>query len=231
VLNRPPHAPVPEPREAPRETAVFEESGLAERLKKNNPELLTLEAVAEKEKQTASLAGKHYYPDFSLGVEYIVTGSAATPGVPDSGEDPVVALLSLNLPIWFNKYRAAEREAELRHAAAVKDRAERENRLLAALNEVLFAFRDAERKIGLYEDTLIPKATQSLKVTQQAFVNAKIGFLDLIEAERTLLAFRLEFERALADRPRRLAEIEMLVGEDLGRVSLEPDAEEEEEAP
>ena len=86
---------------------------------------------------------------------------------------------------------------------------------MAALKRAAFSLRDAERKAALYESSLIPKAEQSLRVMQQAFANGKTGFLDLIDAERTLLSFRLELERVVAERPRRLAEVEMLVGEDL----------------
>jgi cobalt-zinc-cadmium efflux system outer membrane protein len=228
VLNRPPSAPLPDARETPHETIRPAEGELVERLRRSNPELLVLDALAEKEKRSAALAATGYYPDFSLGLEFIETGSARSPGVDDSGKDPLIAMLSVDLPLWWNTYRAAEHEAELKHASALKKRVERENRLVADLEQAVFAYRDAERKIRLYEDSLIPKATESLNVTQKAFAAGTSAFFDLIEAERTLLAFQLEHERALADRPRTLAKIEMLVGEDLPRVpaASAPDAEE-----
>jgi outer membrane protein TolC len=37
--------------------------------------------------------------------------------------------------------------------------------------------------------SLIPKAEQSLNVMQQAFAAKRIDFLDVIDAERTLLEF------------------------------------------
>ena len=81
----------------------------------------------------------------------------------------------------------------------------------------LYHFRDAGRKIDLYRDTLIPKAEQSLNVTQQAFSAGQADFLDLIDTQRVLLEFKLSYERALAHRAQRLAEIEKLVGEDVPR--------------
>ncbi|MBN2489852.1 MAG: TolC family protein [Planctomycetes bacterium] len=228
VLNRPADAPLPEVAAAPREMIALTEPELVERLRRHNPELGALAAVAEQEKQTAALAARRYYPDFNLGLELVETGSARTPGVHDSGKDPLIVMLSFSLPLWWNTYRAAEREAELRHLSALKRRADRENRLVAELKHALFAYRDAARRIELYENSLIPKATESLHVTQQAFAAGTSAFLDLIEAERTRLGFELERERALAEQPRRLAEIEMLVGEDLPRVpaGAQPDPEE-----
>ena len=140
------------------------------------------------------------------------------PLTPDSGKDPVAVTVQLNLPIWFGKYSAGVREAKASHLAAMKTRHDRENSLLVELQLALYNFRDAGRKIRLYRDSLLPKARQSLQVSQQAFEAGRASFLDLIDAERTLLEFQLLYERALADHAQRLAELEMLVGEELPRV-------------
>jgi outer membrane protein TolC len=87
--------------------------------------------------------------------------------------------------------------------------------LEADLKLALYHFRDAERKIDLYRDTLIPKANQSLKVAQQGFEGGKVSFISLIDAERLLLEFQLAHERALVDRAKRLAEIETLINKNL----------------
>jgi outer membrane protein TolC len=79
----------------------------------------------------------------------------------------------------------------------------------------LFHFHSAERKIDLYGDSLVPKAEQSVAASQRAFSAGQADFFDLIEAQRTLLEFQLSYERALADRAQRLAEIEMLIGQEV----------------
>jgi outer membrane protein TolC len=79
----------------------------------------------------------------------------------------------------------------------------------------LYNFRDAERKIDLYRDTLVPKAKQSYNVIQKAFTTGKTDFLDVVDAERTLLEFELSYERALADRAQRLAKLEELIGQEI----------------
>jgi outer membrane protein TolC len=126
-------------------------------------------------------------------------------------------MASINLPIWYRKYRAAEKEARLRHAAVQEERVNTKNQLEADLKLALYHFRDAERKIDLYRDTLIPKADESLQVAQLGFETGKVSFISLIDAERLLLEFELAHERALADRAKRLAEIETLVNKDLSR--------------
>ena len=79
----------------------------------------------------------------------------------------------------------------------------------------MYRFRNAERKIDLYGDALLPKAKESLKVTESGFRSAKGSFTDLIDAQRILLEFALSYERALTDRSQSLAKLEMLVGQEI----------------
>jgi len=216
ALNRPTRLPLPWPRSLPESAASFTDEQAMQWLSESNPELRRLEHLVAKEETGISLAAKDYYPDISLGVDYVETGDALNPDTADSGKDPVMAMVSINLPIWHGKYRAAEREARLRKTAAESSREDTGRRLEADLKLALYQFRDAERKLDLYGDTLVPKAEQSLAVAQQGFEAGSTDFIALIDAERLLLEFRLAERRAEADRGRRLAEIEMLTGKDAG---------------
>jgi outer membrane protein TolC len=90
----------------------------------------------------------------------------------------------------------------------------------------LYRFRDAERKIGLYRDTLIPQAKTGLNVAEESYEAGKTDFLSLIDAQRLLLEFELSYERARASREQHLAEIEMLVGGNLRDGNQEEPSEE-----
>jgi len=212
AMNRPTHVPLPWPRSLPEFAASFTDEQAIQWLAESNPDLRRLEHLAGKEEAAIRLARKNYLPDITLGVEYVQTDDALMPGTRDSGKDPVMAMISVNLPIWYGKNRAAEREARFRKVAAEKDRDDTGKRLDADLELVLYQFRDAERKIDLYGDTLVPKAEQSLKVAQQGFEAGGTSFISLIDAQRMLLEFQLAHQRAQADRGQRLAEIEMLAG-------------------
>ncbi|MCH7924722.1 MAG: TolC family protein [Planctomycetes bacterium] len=144
---------------------------------------------------------------------YSIGKSLSPGGRPgDSGQDVWMVSLSMNVPIWRAKYAAGEREARARYLAALSARAQQENSLTATTQRTLFEHRDAGRKIALYRDVLIPKAKESISSTETAFRAGSASFLDLVDAERSLLEFELSFERALANRAQRLAELEMLVG-------------------
>ncbi len=161
------------------------------------------------------LAKKRFYPDLGVGVDWIVTDDAMTSGVRDSGKDPVILMFSLNLPIWRKSYGAAELQARAQSRRALHHRQDIENELLARTQSVLYQLEDSGRKLRLYEQVLVPKAQELVGASETAYAAGTVDFLSLIDAERTLLRFRLECERARANRHQRLAELEMLVGADL----------------
>ena len=213
ALNRPVEAAIPIPAEIPREELDATDALVLQWLRQDNPELKALAYVMAGEEQSIALARKEYFPDVTLGVNYIDTHEALMAGTGDSGKDPVVAMVSVNLPIWYEKLRAGVREAQARHRAAARKKDDRASQLDAQVKFALYEVRDAQRKIDLYGNSEV------------SFRAGKAGFLDLIDTERILLDFQLSLERAAANRAQRMAELEMLVGRAMPRkdVSLQTD--------
>jgi outer membrane protein TolC len=217
ALNRPERAPLPWPTELHSQPVELDDHDLAIWLSETNPELKGLEIAITREKRAIERAKKAYYPDLTFGLGYIATGEALIPNTPDSGKDPLLATVSVNVPIWRGKYRAGVREATAARQAAEHARQNRENELSSELQRSIYEFRDAERKILLYRDTLLPQGRSALNVAEQSYKAGQGTFLDLIDAQRVLLEFQLEYERALSRREQRLARLEMLVGRSLPR--------------
>jgi outer membrane protein, heavy metal efflux system len=177
-----------------------------------SPDLKGETALIESAAKGVSLARKSFWPDVTLGVDYVETDSAQWLGVPDSGSDPVMVMASVNLPLWWGKYRAEVREAKARFEGAVQDRMERRNQLHTELSLQIYRLGDAERKIDLFGDTLTPLAKHSLDVAEQSYQAGRSDFLQLIDAQRLLLDVQLSYQRAIADKEQRRAQIEMLTG-------------------
>jgi len=51
-----------------------------------------------------------------------------------------------------------------------------------------------------------------LVVSETAYQAGTIDFLSLVDAQRSLLQYQLEYEKAIAENAQRLAELEMLAG-------------------
>jgi len=218
ALNRPAEAPLPWPRQVKEESVSFTDQELLEWMANSNPELRALQFEIAKSRTKIDLAKKDYYPDITFGIDFIDTDDAIGATSPsDSGKDSIIAMFSINLPIWREKLDAGLREARYQHRAAVRGKTQKLNTLNTQLKLALYRFRDGERKIDLYRDTLLPKAVESVKASEASFRAGGNTFLDLIDAQRVMLAFELAYERALSNRAQKLAELEMLVGREIPR--------------
>ena len=215
ALNRPVETDIPWPSEIIVEDVNVVDEELLGQLTAENPELGALDFEISKSRRAIELAKKDYYPDFNFGLNFIDTDTSSVGNPPDNGKDPVIAMISLNLPLWRDKYDAGVREAQARYYAARQDKKEKTNSLSSELKMASFRLRDARRKIDLYGDALLPKARESLKVTESGYLATTESFTDLIDAQRIFLEFALAYERALADHAQSLAKLEMLVGREI----------------
>jgi outer membrane protein TolC len=216
ALNRPIWAELPWPAEVAEAKVDATDEQIFLWLEESSPELKELDHWTAKAGIGIDLARKNFYPDVTFGLDYIQTGGPIM-STPDAGKDPVIAMVSINVPLWYGKLRAAVREAEARQRASANSRTNLENVLSARVKLALYKWRDAERKIDLYRDTLLPKARQSLRAYETAFMAGTATFLDVVDAIRVLLHFELSYERALADHAKSLAGVEKLIGRELPR--------------
>ena len=205
TLGRAATAPIAVPDSLPMAALALDEEELKGRLLAANPTLQARQAQARAQSLGVELAGKRFYPDLTVSLDYIHIG--------DRGENPLITMATVNLPLWRSAYEAKKRAAKLSHQAALQGLADEENRLVAELELALYKQRDAQSRRVLYQDSLLPKAELMLSVTQRAFAAGRSDFLAVIDAQRTLLAFQLAYERAHTDQALHWAEIEKLVGE------------------
>lgn len=217
ALNRPTGTPVEGAFSLPIESLDADDDDIAGALRDHNPRLRAIERQIESGRLATKLAKNAGYPDFTLGLDYIATGEAINPDINESGDDPLIASVSINLPIWREKYEAGVREAVAERYANIRSRRDLENDLTSSIQQALFDYRTAERKIVLYRDALLPKAQQTLEATLGAYSSGAATFLDLLEAQRDLLDFEIMHIRALTSRARQLARLDQLVGTDLPR--------------
>lgn len=182
---------------------------------KYNPNLNAMIHLIDKERAGVGLAGKASLPNFTIGLDYIETGDALDRSMVESGKDPWVFGVGINLPIWFGKNSAKKDEAKAKLKVAQYGYADAKNRLEALVEKIVFQYSDALRKTSLYRDGLIPKAEQALNASYTAYQAAEMDFLNVLDAQRQLLAFQLQFERSIADLATRQAEIEMITGNGL----------------
>lgn len=203
AMNLPVTFPLPMPCAISPLAIPCSDESLALSLKENNPRLVAFDFMAKGEEFAIGLAKKEFYPDFTFGFETMRVGEA-----------PSSVSVSINVPLWQEKRKAAVRKAKKQLNSAIEGRRGLEEYLSADLELALYKFRDAQRKIELYGKTLVPKAKESLAVILEAFTTERKNFIDLIDAERTLLELELSYERHLADQAIQVSEVEFLTAQE-----------------
>lgn len=169
-----------------------------------NPEILAIDRTLAGQRSEIELARRAGRPDFSVGVEWMDTGSGR--------RDEVKLLFGVSLPIWRDRYRAAEREARAEVRASENDRLNRLYALEAELREAKQARADALRRVQLYRDTLIPQAREVVTAEESAYQAGQVDLLNLIEAQRVLLDLERIEQAALAEQVRAEAIIRRILG-------------------
>ncbi len=221
ILNRDRNLPLAWPTRDPFRQLGLDRDKVIVMLMVNNPELQAMDFEITAAQSRIEVAKKKFYPDISLGLDWIQTDDARMSGTDDSGKDPIVAMVSINLPIWGDSYKAAHRQAKARTRKASTDKTQRENDITAQASKVLYKFEDSNRKATLYSDTLIPKSKEMLQASETAYQAGTLDFLSLIDAQQILLNFELLYERSVTNNLQSFAQLEMIVGGRLGEAVIE----------
>ncbi len=215
VMNRPIKTEITIDKNCNEINFFLDSDELRETMVSNNPELKYFDHLELSEKAGLKLAKKNSFPDISIGADLIVTGDSVNPDLINSGKDPFMVKISINLPIWFKKIKASVREAKFRVASINEKMLNRKNRLIEYLEQTLFSFNDSVHALNLYKNKIIPKVKKAFEITKTAFTNGEAGFLEFIDIQRTLLQFRLNLEKAKINSVIKLALIESIVGKDI----------------
>ncbi len=172
----------------------------------NNPEIKRQTASVSKNKWTRKMSYTEFLPDFDLTYRRRkMTGA----------EDTQDFMLGFTVPLWFWKPALGVKEMSDELKMAESERKNMELMAVYRAKEFFVKLKTAERLIKLYQTSVLPPAEQSLKVTESAYRLDKEDFLNLLDSVRTLLDFRLEYYKYIAQYHQNLAMLEKITGVEL----------------
>jgi len=219
LLNRDPFAPLPALVPVAVRGGVPPEPALRAKLLANRPEIREAQAQLAAARARMELARREWIPDPTVSLQADrYNGSSQLASEVSGG-------ISVSLP-WLNpgKYRAGERQArdQATHAAALLQAAQLEG--LGKLRGQLEATATLHHHLGLYEGRLLPLARQTAAAYQADYETAKAGLAEVLSAGRSARALEARRQADLADYRSALADLEALVGAELGAFPSAPTA-------
>lgn len=152
------------------------------------------------------LAEAQAVPDLTIGLGIKHENASDSTGL--------VAGISLPLPL-FDRQQGTIREASLNVRAAQKRQRAAELRVQESLSRGYLAMAVAHDEATALRDIAIPAAQKAFEATLRAFEQGNLGYLDLLDAERTLVELRSRQLDALIQYHMAVAEIEGLIGQSL----------------
>ena len=185
-------------------------------------ELKEADVAIERNETSLALAKRDRLPDFTIGLDYTQVNPNIFSNPPDNGQDAVMGSISVNVPIWFGKLDAAEREARNNLAASRASARNAANNVGADVRDAWFQATTARDQVALYRQNLLPQAEQTLQSSRGSYEAGKGSFIDFLDTERSLLNFRLGLVASETELAKALAMLERAIGIDLRRANSVP---------
>lgn len=224
LLDRPINANLPEPAEA--QIPTKSQSTKPQLIKSQsleilltqaantNPDILEIHQRIEQYRQYRKLARLARWPDLTASVAFNAVDDRGISGAAN-GKDQWWLGIGVNLPVWFKKYDAQDREA-------LQGLLENMSALTAEQNRVAYDIQDAwlriesqQKLLETFSQTLIPTAQLTIDASTSGYQAGTEDFLTLIDSWQKLLDFKLLYQRALVDKELAVTDMQQLIGSDL----------------
>ena len=155
----------------------------------NNPVLEALEYRFQSSQASEKLAQKEGLPKLGVGMVYIVTAKRTDMEVADNGKDAVMPMVSMSIPIYRKKYKAATRKAQLEQEMIQLKKQDKTNQLLTTYDKIWFQLQQQQELITLYE-TQKTDTERIIKLLYAAYSNAGADFEEVLRMQADILMYQ-----------------------------------------
>ena len=136
----------------------------------------------------------------------------------ETDDTAFIAEFSIPLPI-FNRNQGGVLEARYNLAKAKQERRSAEVRVKTTLAAAYQELAAAHSEATALKDEVLPAARQNFDAVEKAYRQGKVGYLEVLDSQRTLIDVQFQYLDALAAYHRGVAEIEGLIGQPLSEVT------------
>ena len=149
------------------------------------------------------------FPMVGLGINYSVINKSEMSTSPMNGNDMIMPMVTLTLPIYRNKYKAMQAETNFLRIASEQNYQATSNTLQTEYYEALQLYNDAQRRMKLYESQR-KLAKKTLDIMIKTFSSANSSLTDILRVSQQLFDYEFKQVEALTDFNKSIAWIKRL---------------------
>ena len=175
----------------------------------NNPMLNELSLMVEASKASENAANKQGLPKFGVGLDYVIVGKRTDMTLPDNGKDVIMPMVTVSIPIFRGKYKAAVKEAQIQQERYSLKKQDFANMLEAGYEMASFEVKQQLEFLSLYEQQ-VQASEKSLTLLFAAYGNSGKEFEEVLRMQQQLLKYRKMKATALKEYHVSLAKIDYI---------------------
>jgi outer membrane protein TolC len=151
-----------------------------------NPKLIGLDKKIESFEAQKKVAKKEGYPMIGLGLDYSIISKRDVPGLEMNGQDAIMPMLSVTLPIFRKKYNAKQKEVDLMLQATNYEKQAVKNNLQTSYSMANYNVSKAKTLKGLYKKQT-ESTQQAISLLIAAYSNSGTDFEEILRMNQDLL--------------------------------------------
>ena len=210
LLNQPMETPISMNDSLAIQTLNPYENNLLDSVMANNPKIKALNEQNLAWEKQKEVARKNGMPSFGVGISYASVSRRTDMDVPQNGQDMLMPMATISIPLYRNKYKAMVKEADYHMQGVQQELTDTKNTLAADFIMAINQYRDAERKTKLYQE-LLKQAQETLEILTTAYMTAKEDYEEILRMQQQLLKYQLELEHAKSNQNAAVALLEKLM--------------------
>lgn len=209
LLNRPMEVDLVLPTTWERAQLPLAKQDYLEKIKESNPMLGMYASEQMAFSQQAKMAKLEGKPMLGAGVNYMAFTSRIENGMPMGGEDMVMPMVTLSLPIYRKKITAKIKQADYLKNGAALQQEETTNQLTLQWASAFRDWEESERLLNLYE-AQVALVEQQLQVMETTYAGGNLALAEVLQTQQLLLDYRSKKLNALYQQHQSLAQLDAL---------------------
>ena len=154
----------------------------------DHPLMNSIDLKTKASEASERAAIKQGFPKLGLGLDYVMVGERTDMTLVDNGKDVLMPMLTVTLPIFRGKYKAAVKEAQLMQESYSFQKKEIANSLNSNYEMALFDIRQQTDLVSLFDEQ-IEESKQALNLLYTAYGNSGKDFEEVLRMQQQLLKY------------------------------------------